>query len=431
MALLKIGNRTDHKAGKDDLNNSANSHWQKKSALGFGKGQGRVIGAGRRIYWSVSSEGYGHSSRAIALAKEFDTSEVLVGSYNYALERMRQFGLPGVVVPQELELIGSAGTFDVGKTILHNRTKALGLNQIVQEEMDIMTTYGISLVVADGRIAPVLAASRLDIPCLVMTNQSAFYPFFEQDSPLVQWFGRSFEWVMKLWLASAAEILIPDFPPPDTVCLPNLSRKYQVKKRTRFIGPLVNWNPDDIQPIERHPNKPLVVASLGGHAYRKPLFDAVVAMAAETPEIDYKLLTTFETDQLTSNVQCLSNVMNAESYFKSADLVITQGGHSTAMELLTLGRPSLVVPDKNQREQENNASRLVEFGVAEHVGYEDLQDGNGQPSFTILKNVMQTMLNNESYRLAAKEFAEKAAVIQGAKNGARVLREYAGRLVAY
>jgi len=379
----------------------------------------------QRIYWSVSSEGYGHSSRALALAKEFEPQEVLIGTYSYALDRVRQFGFPSVVVSQEVEFIGSAGTFDVGKTIFHNRAKALELNQIVQEEMDIMTTYGISLVVADGRIAPVLAASRLDVPCLVMTNQSAFYPFFEQDSPLVQWFGHSFEWVMKLWLSSAEEILIPDFPPPDTVCLPNLSHKHQVKKRTRFIGPLVSWNPDDIVPVSRS-ERPLVVVCLGGHLYRRPLFDAVVAMARTTPEIDYRLLTPFTAD-LPDNVTCHPNAKNAEAFFKAADLVITQGGHSTAMELLTLGKPSLVVPDRHQREQENNASRLVEFGVSEHVSYDDISDG----SFVILKNVMQRMLQVNTYQAEAQLFAQKAAVIQGAKNGARVLREYASRLSAY
>jgi hypothetical protein len=93
----------------------------------------------------------------------------------------------------------------------------------------------VTLVVADGRIAPVVAASRMDVPCLVLTNQSAFYPFFAKDTPLVKLLGVSFEWVMKFWLCSAEEILIPDFPPPYTVCLPNLSLKPKVKKRTHFL----------------------------------------------------------------------------------------------------------------------------------------------------------------------------------------------------
>ncbi len=377
-----------------------------------------------RLYLSFSSEGYGHSSRALAIARQFEDDEILVGSYSYALERMESFGYPCVEVPQEVEFIGAEGSFDIGKTLFHNQARALGFNQIVSDEMDVMRNYGVSLVVADGRMAPVLAASRLDIPCVVLTNQSAFYPFFERDSALVQLFGRSFEWVMKFWLSSAEEIFIPDFPPPDTVCLPNLSENFQVKKRTRFVGPLVAWQAHEIEPIEREPDRPLVVAGLGGHLYRRPLFDAVINVARERPDIRFELLTSFETDNLPENVGLHASPRNAPSFFKAADLVVTQGGHSTAMELLTLGTPSLVVPDANQIEQENNAQRLVELGVSEKLRYDELKEG-------LLKTTMDAMLRESTYRHQAKLLADKAKEINGAKVAANVLREYSQRLLAY
>jgi UDP-N-acetylglucosamine--N-acetylmuramyl-(pentapeptide) pyrophosphoryl-undecaprenol N-acetylglucosamine transferase len=162
-----------------------------------------------KIYFSCSSEGYGHSSRVLAIASQCSPDEVVLGSYGYALDRLRSFDFECEEVSQEVKFVGKEGQFDVGKTILNNPARALGLNQIIQEEADIIRQHQVSLVVADGRIAPVLAAERLKVPCIVMTNQSAFYPFFERDSPLVKLFGRSFEWVMKLWLSSAEEILIP------------------------------------------------------------------------------------------------------------------------------------------------------------------------------------------------------------------------------
>ena len=39
----------------------------------------------------------------------------------------------------------------------------------------------------------------------------------------------------------------------------------------------------------------------------------------------------------------------------AAQLIIAQAGHSTAMEILTLGKPALIIPIKGQIEQENNA----------------------------------------------------------------------------
>jgi UDP-N-acetylglucosamine--N-acetylmuramyl-(pentapeptide) pyrophosphoryl-undecaprenol N-acetylglucosamine transferase len=397
--------------------------------LQTGKREKNALGTKDRIYLSISSEGYGHSSRALAIASQFDVDEILVGTYDYAFERVKNHGYSCVHVPQEVKFVGSEGSFDVGQTILQNPARALGFNQIVQDEMDLIKRYNISLVVADGRMAPVLAASRLDVPCVVVTNQSAFYPFFAQDSPLVKLFGRSFEWVMKFWLSSAEEILIPDFPPPDTVCLPNLSDNFQVKKRTRFVGPLVSWQADDVEAIPKDTSaKARIVVSLGGHAYRRPLFDAVLKVAKYYPEIRFDLLTTFKTTQAPANVTIHGTVKNAAPYFKGADLVITQAGHSSAMELLTLGKPSIVVPDAKQIEQENNAERLAVLGVSKVVEHGQLEQGiKGEA----LGNAIDEILSTPSYQENADRLAGMARDIHGAKQAANVLREYAHRLLAY
>jgi len=397
------------------------------SLLQIGKRKKNVPQLRDKIYISVSSEGYGHSSRALALARQFRSGEILLASYSYALERIRSYDYPSVEVSQEVKFVGSEGHFDVGKTILNNPARALGLNQIVQEEMDIIRRHGVTLVVADGRIAPVLAAERLDIPCIVLTNQSAFYPFFERDSALVKLFGRSFEWVMKLWLSSAEEILIPDFSPPYTICLPNLSDNYQVKKRTRFVGPLVAWHADEIVPIPRQGKNPLVVASLGGHEYRRPLFDAVVEAARRMSHVDFIIISSFTARNAPHNVQIYPFVKEAAPYFKAADLVITQAGHSTAMELLTLGCPSLIVPDSQQIEQENNASRMAELGVSLTMPYEDLMD----EAQAELRDKLQTLLDSPEFLVRSREFAEMAAERQGAVTAAQHLREFAHRLSAY
>jgi len=382
-----------------------------------------------KIYLSVSSEGYGHSSRALAIASQFPSGNVLLGSYGYALERFRAYDYPSVEVSQEVKFVGSEGHFDVSRTILNNPARVLGFSQIVQEEMDIIRRHGISLVVADGRMAPVLAAERLDVPCLVLTNQSAFYPFFERDSALVKLFGHSFEWVMRLWLSSAEEILIPDFAPPYTVCLPNLSQNYQVKKRTRFVGPLVAWQAGDVEAIPKpNPDRKLIVASLGGHEYRRPLFDAVLKAAQHLRHHDFMIISSFEADNIPDNVENRPFVKDAAPYFKAADLVITQAGHSTAMELLTLGKPSLIVPDAQQIEQENNARRMVELGVSLKIEYEELGEGLSRQSFY---DEICELLEAERFSNQTQEFAALAESTQGAKVTADHLKDFAHRLSAY
>lgn len=384
--------------------------------------------SGKRIYFSISSEGFGHSSRVLALAKGLGDDEFLVGTYHYAAQRIESFGYPCVRVPQEVEFIGEQGSFHIGKTLIHNRARAINLNDVVEHEMDIMQKYRISLVVADGRVAPVIAASKLKLPCVLMTNQSAYYPFFSQDTPLVKLFGHSFEWVMQQWMSGAEEILIPDFPPPYTVCLPNLSELPQVKKRTRFVGPLVAWNPEDVVAVPRpesHPEKPLIVATMGGHAYRRPLFDAVLELARTSgSDYNFYILSAFTAQDVPPNVTLVHCPKDAAPYFKAADVVLTQAGHSTAMELLTLGKPSVVVPDLGQIEQENNARRLVELGVSRQVTYEQL-------SVASLYQSIEALRESPSFYHQAQHLAGLTGQLNSRRHVLQILEDYATRLAAY
>ncbi|MFH0702370.1 MAG: glycosyltransferase [bacterium] len=378
-----------------------------------------------KIYLSVSSEGLGHSARALAIIREFLPEEILVGSYGYAYKRFELSACPCVELPQELKLIGEEGVFDVGKTIIKNHAWALTFNQLVKYEIELIKESGASCVVADGRLVPVMAADKLSLPCIVITNQSAFYPFFAKDSALVRVFGKSFDWIMKTWLSSAEEILIPDFPPPYTVCLPNLSRNFKVMKRTRFVGPLVSWDKDEITPIERiSSNKTYIVVTLGGHAYRKPLLDSIIEVAKLLPNIDFDIFTSIRADNLPDNVKIMGLVPHLAQYLKTADLIITQAGHSTAMELLTLGKPSIIVPDSRQIEQENNAFRMSELGVATKIDYDEL-------SAHKLSESIKIMLGESKFIENAEKFAVMACEIQGRKKAAQVLREYSTRLQYY
>lgn len=377
-----------------------------------------------RLYFSISSEGYGHSSRAIAICRHFNNDEVVIGTYGYAYEKIKECGLPCIKLQQELKLVGKDGEFNIGKTIIKNHSWALTFNQIIQQEIDVIEAYGATCVVADGRLTPVMAADIVGIPCIVLTNQSAFYPFFEKDTALVKIFGKSFEWVMRTWLSSAEEILIPDFPPPHTVCLPNLSGNYKVMKRQRFVGPLVSWKRDEIEPFNRKSKRLFVVVTLGGHSYRRPLFDTILKVAEHLKHIDFGLFTSFTSAYVPSNVEINGFVSNIASYYKSADLIVTQAGHSTAMEILTLGKPALVVPDKNQIEQENNARRMCELGVATQMQYDELSVNN-------LAHRVQMMLESSCYSEAADTLAHLAIQIDGTKQAEAVLRDYSTRLMAY
>lgn len=377
-----------------------------------------------KIYFSISSEGYGHSSRAMAISTELDKKDYLVATYGYALERLKAKGIPCHNVSQELKFVGHDGAFDVAKTIIQNQSWVMKFNSMVDEEVALIKKSGASCVVADGRMIPVMAAEKLKLPCITITNQSAFYPFFQQDNWLVKLLGVSFDSWMRMYLSSTEEILIPDFAPPYTICLPNLSHNRKIMKRTRFVGPLVNFEYDKVPTIERESKNPYIVVSLGGHAYRKPLFDCILQVAEKLPDIDFEIFTFFEAEKVPKNVNISGMIADISPYLKTADIVIAQAGHSTAMEILSLGKPSVIVPDLNQIEQENNAKRMAELQVSEVISH-DLLNVNR------LYDCIQKVMKDEKYKKNAQLFATMSKEMDAKKRAASILTEYAMRLHRY
>lgn len=377
-----------------------------------------------KIYFSISSEGYGHSSRAMAIVGGLDKSKYLIGTYGYALERLKSRAIPCHKVSQELKFVGSDGAFDVAKTIVQNQSWVVNFNKMIDEEVEIIKKSGASCVVADGRMVPVFAADKLKLPCITITNQSAFYTFFQQDNWLVKLLGVSFDTWMQMYMSSTEEILIPDFEPPYTICLPNLSHNRKIMVRTRFVGPLINFDCDNVATIPRESGKPYIVVSLGGHAYRRPLFDCILEVAKKMPEIDFEIFASFETNELPQNVNIQGMISDVSPYLKTADLIISQAGHSTAMEILSLGKPSIIVPDLNQIEQENNAKRMSELQVSEVITHDNL---TVQKMFDCIQKVMK----DEKYKKNAQFFATMSKEMNAKKRVADILSEYALRLHRY
>ena len=407
-----------------------------------------------KIYFSINGEGYGHSSRALAIALQLNPEEVILGSYGYALKRLESTGLSTVEITPEVSFVGKDGNFDIGLTILKNSSWPVAINQIIKEERKIIQNYGVTCVVSDSRTASVFAAHKLGIPCILLTNQTTFAPFFDAEikdleQSLIE---KSFrEWlrtgtkavltnaaepfvlkVVRDWLNAVDEIFIPDLPPPYSLCLPLLCNENFVKKKQRFLGPLLPWswksltqNQDkNYLPSEYHGFKKKVVCTLGGHKYRKPLFDSMVMLARQMTDVLFIVLSNFKTEAYFPNLYLVGFVDNPAKYYLNADLVVTQAGHSTAMELITLGLPMLVVPDSGQVEQEANAKRLCDLGVASRISYKDL-------SADVLGAQIRYMLNEESFLNQAKNFSNLARTYLAEEESARIIRDYSTRVQSY
>ncbi len=240
-----------------------------------------------RIYFSICGEGYGHSSREMAIAEKLNGmgADILMGSYGYALERLKAF-YPEVNIKKEFEMMAKEGAFDLKATLIHSKNSALNYSGIISGEKKAMEDFSATCVVSDGRIAPVLAAFKLGIPCVVISNQTSIESFFRESSFLVHLLGKPVEFSLKTSMEFAEVVLIPDFPPPHPVCLDSLSKSRHVMKKQEFTGPIVAEKYEN-PAKEPDVKNPCVITVLSGHEFSIPVFNGILGVAHRFPDVEF------------------------------------------------------------------------------------------------------------------------------------------------
>jgi len=377
-----------------------------------------------RVYISVCGEGFGHSSRALAVAEELKKKgcDVFLGSYGYVYNYLKSQNLCKVIkIPKEWEMKGEKGKFSVGKTFLSTMKIILTkYRTLINKEKEIMKKKRINCVISDGRISPIIAGSyHLGLPLLFMTNMTTIRKRFLHKveryllSPPMNFLG-------KAGVVLLDEIVIPDFPPPNDICHYLLAKKSNVKKRTSFVGPLVRKNLYESKPIKK--KKKTVLAVVGGHEYRRPLLECVVKTARLCKDMDFIIISRLiKRKKVEGNVKLLPFVKNLYPYMRASDFIITQSGHSTVMEMLSCGKTGILIPDEGQYEQEAIARRAKELKLFEKVTHNRLSPK------TLMKKI-DILLNDKSYRRNTQKLSKTAKKLNGSKKVAEMAIDYSSRM---
>lgn len=380
-----------------------------------------------RVYISVCGEGFGHSSRALAVAEELKkkSCDVFLGSYGYVYDYLKSQKLCKVIkIPREWEMKGEEGRFSVGKTFLSTMKIILTkYRTLINKEREIMKKNRINCVISDGRISPIIAGSyHLGLPLLFMTNMMTIRKRFLHKveryllSPPMNFLG-------KAGVVLLDEIVIPDFPPPNDICHYLLAKKSNVKKKTSFVGPVVRKNLYKSVPIKK--KKKTVLTLVGGHEYRRPLLEYVVKAARLCKDINFIIISRLiKRKRIRGNVKLLPFVKNLFPYMRASDLIITQSGHSTVMEMLCCGKTGILIPDKGQYEQEAIARRAKELKLCERITHDRL-------SPKILMKKIDNLLSDKTYVNNTRKLSKIARKLNGPKKVAEMAINYSARMIKY
>jgi len=333
------------------------------------------------VLLTASGEGLGHASRMLALYRELERRGIdsAVASYGRALDYLKSFGVRAFSTRPEILMTGRDGRFDLAGSIIRSRGTPLDVAKAFVLERRLIQKLRADVVVSDTRFSAVLAAQSLGVPAFYVANQTRFILPGEGDKERHRsLLGRMFrasgiekkvlediiDVPLSLPYPFAKEVLVPDFLPPNSLCLPLLSQEQSVRGKTRFVGPLSVLSSENVKPARWASKKTRVLVTFGGQQFREGEFRQVLESLSGLEEFDFLLASIFVKKPFRKkNVRATPFLKSVFPSAASADFLVRPAGHSGLMESILLQKPCLVIPDANWPEQESNASQFEKLGL--------------------------------------------------------------------
>jgi UDP-N-acetylglucosamine--N-acetylmuramyl-(pentapeptide) pyrophosphoryl-undecaprenol N-acetylglucosamine transferase len=367
-----------------------------------------------RLLIFVCGEGLGHTARCLALGREFTENghEILYGAYGYSKEMIEETGYTAHEIPPEIKLVGDSGSFNMKGSIKETikNFQPTGIPRLLK----LLDRLKPDAVVNDVYYLGAVAAKARGNPTYVITNQTNMQEFFQKNGIAVKLLGEAAKRFYTTVFEHVENIIIPDYPQPDTVCQRNLLLTEKMHEKVIYCGPLTRKKYEEVKAMKTR--KPHVLSMIGGFGYREDVFKKIMEAAEMDDSINYTLVLgpSVKPEKYRNklqNVEIKEFIPDPLPYLKGSDIVITSGGHNTLMEALSFGVPVISFPDVNQCEQENNAAGLSELGLGVRLRYSDGPD-------VILKQI-RNLLDDKSFR----EKAERLKKLSRDLNGPKVVRE--------
>ena len=211
------------------------------------------------------------------------------------------------------------------------------------------------LIVADGDLHALRLAQRWKFPAVYITNLTRpSYGF----SPILNPGERFTERYVK----QCSKVIIPDVPPPYTVCEYNLSSldEMGIASKVEFTGGFLDMAP--VQGSEEH-----VFAPVSGPFGTRVKLTQMILPVLKKLEVKSVVSLGLPGEKKTVQVgNCVVHTWlsarERQECMRNARLIIFSGGHITCLETVKYVKPSVCVP--TQPEQLGNAVKLQKLGCS-------------------------------------------------------------------
>jgi UDP-N-acetylglucosamine--N-acetylmuramyl-(pentapeptide) pyrophosphoryl-undecaprenol N-acetylglucosamine transferase len=390
-----------------------------------------------RVYFAPCGIGLGHVGRCVPIAKKLSEkgAEVIFSTYREGIRYIEREKLPLIKAPPIGFQVKPDGTVDFKQTAVNPGPFLASFTLLRQINAEIRFIEGFKpdVVVSDSRASPILAARVLGIPRICILNQ------FQVIIPRKKRFLRLAKFadsitltiIGKIWTGGNT-VLIPDFPPPYTICAGNLTIPKSYRKSVKLIGPILEVRPEELPTQEelrkklRLPlDKPVLFVPISGPIRERAFLIGILRKILLNFPEDYEVVMSLgypnaDTDPVRhGNLTIYKWIPNRFEYLKACDLVIGRAGHGTLTQCLCYGKPMILVPTPNHTEQLWNAIQAEKLGVAEIIQQKELTREK------LLKNVKQIIEGETPERLG--RIQKEVAKYDGLGNAVKAVLEAAER----
>jgi UDP-N-acetylglucosamine--N-acetylmuramyl-(pentapeptide) pyrophosphoryl-undecaprenol N-acetylglucosamine transferase len=365
----------------------------------------------------MCGEGLGHTSRCLALGKEFLAAghEVNFGAYKHSKELIEKTGYMVYEIPSEIRLSGESGVFDIKKSIIET-LKNVSPSDFIKL-LKLVEKLDPDVVLSDGYYSGILAAQVKGTPVYFIGHQFNMVEFFQQDFSM-RIAGNLVKRFYNHIYRRVNGIIVPDYPLPYSINRKNFTISNDTNKNIFFCGPLIRYRYREVK--AENLKRPNVLSTIGAFGYRAAIFQKLIETAKLDTRINYTFISGPEIipeqfQEIPENVMFAGFTENPFPYYKASDLVITAGGHGTILESLAFGLPVISFPDEKHKEQENNSSVLEETGYGKRMSYLTRPE--------VILSCIREILEEEQYSRKTERMRKLSELLDGSAAVRKLIEE--------
>ena len=299
-------------------------------------------------YFAVHSQGLGHATRSVALARGLQERRgdlyFLFLAGVPALDLIVASGFDALTMPPAPDWPAKDGVLEPVWRWYVDYAKYLRVaRRFLRREGD-WKTYG--FLISDGEVASVREAVRKDVPTAMVLHGLRQEFAADPTSRLIEGYGN-------IWFSSLARKIDLILAVDEAPAWPNVRR----------IGPIVRPFSASREKLREDLffRKKTILVTAGGtaigdflirgaiEAFRQLNLDDASMVVVSGPKLKVEPM---------PGVYTYGFLPNLQDYVLAADLVITTGGKGTVGEARAAGTPVIAIPPKGHVEEERNAMAL-------------------------------------------------------------------------